>query len=190
MFPNSRWCYMLTNCTVFYRPCVHIPGDITLYTALGRLNSHRVVKFINIGSSKMELEAVKFILKAALVISLNLYDSCTSVNAVDPGYTLYREVEFMSQRMSFSNKKVCATQNPDLVRNRVRSSIECTVICKGTEGCSGVNWKKPSTCELYLTKQDTFTSLANCAYFGPGKKFEFDNKDQFFLESCIGAKNF
>ena len=49
--------------------------------------------------------------------------------------------------------------------NRVRSSIECSVLCKGTEGCTGVNWKKPSTCELYLTSRRSFGTDTSCVYF-------------------------
>ena len=126
----------------------------------------------------MALLAVEFLWRTIeLVVSVNLLVSLIEVDANGPGPNMNREVAFTSQQMHFLNEKVCATLSPDLVLNRVRSNIECTVICKGTEGCSGVNWKKPSTCELYLARQrsfDTDNTVASCIYFGLGEKSDLD----------------
>ena len=108
------------------------------------------------------------------VSAICLWLSLALTTAINPGYTLYREVAFTSQQMNFT-KQVCSTQNPNQVFKRVRSKIECAVLCKGTEGCSGVNWKKPSTCELYVTSQNSFKTDTSCTFFGlKGKKLKFE----------------
>ena len=112
----------------------------------------------------MDPQVYKF--KSEVVSSIYLFVSLATVTAFNPGFKLYREVAFTSQQMNFLNKKVCLTQNPDVVFYRVRSKVECTILCKGTEECSGVNWKKPSTCELYLTRQGSFETDPSCTYFG------------------------
>ena len=121
----------------------------------------------------MAVRAFEINLRAAFFMSLKLFVSLATTTAINPGYKLYREVAFTSRQMNFT-KMVCSTQNPDQVLNRVRSIIECTAICKGTEGCAGVNWKKPSTCELYGTRQRLFGTVPNCTYFGLGEKFKFE----------------
>ena len=124
-------------------------------------------------SLKMALQVYKF--KSVVVFLIYLFVSLVTVTAFNPGYKLYREVAFTTQQINFLNKKSCSTQNPDQVFNQVRSSIECTVLCKGTEGCSGVNWKKPSTCELYLTRQRSFGTDTSCTYFGnKGEQIKFE----------------
>ena len=122
---------------------------------------------------RMAIKVFEFISRA--VHAINLCVSLATSTGINPGYKLYRDVEFTSQQMNFS-KKVCSTENPDQVFKRARSSIECALICKRTEGCSGVNWKKPSTCEMYVPIQRSFGTDASCTYFGLsdglGEKFK------------------
>ena len=121
----------------------------------------------------MALQVFEFI--SVLVHATHLWVSLlAAATGINPGYKLYRDGTFTSQQMNFLNEKVCSTQNPDLVSHRARSKTECAVLCKGTEGCTGVNWKKPSTCELYVTSQTSFGADASCTYFGLGKKFKLE----------------
>ena len=117
----------------------------------------------------MALQVFEF--KSVAVSSIYLFVSLATTTAIIPGDKLFREGRlYTSQQMNFTNKEVCATQNPDLVFEPVRSKTECTFLCEGTEGCSGVNWKKPSTCELYVTRQRSFGTDTSCTYFGLGEK--------------------
>ena len=78
-----------------------------------------------------------------------------------------------SHPQQVNSTEVCASKIPDLVIKQVRSSIECTILCKGTGGCASVNWKKPSTCELYGTKQTTFVVAPSCTSMNSGKECKF-----------------
>ena len=128
----------------------------------------------------MAVRTFEINLRAALLMTVKLFVSLATTTALNPGYKLYREVAFTSQQMNFT-KKVCSTQNPDQVFKRIRSSIECTVLCKGTAGCSGVNWKKPSTCELNVARRRSFVVASSCTYFGLGKEFKFETFCQQFI---------
>ena len=121
------------------------------------------------GLPEILFRCIEFMSRAILIMIVNFVLTLIATNADNPGYKLYREVKFTSQQVN--STKVCSTQNPDFVIKQARSSIECAVICKGTEGCTGVNWKKPSTCELYGTKPTTFVVAPSCTYLNSGKEY-------------------
>ena len=122
----------------------------------------------------MSLGCIEFMSRAILIMSVNVVIPPIATNADIPGNKWHREITFRSKEVN--STKVCSTQNPKLVFNRVRSKTECTIICLGTEGCTSVNWKKPSTCELYDTKQSAFVMAPSCTYLdsgNTGKEYKF-----------------
>ena len=135
-----------------------------------RVDSEVITLQLNRKWTRMAIKVFEFILRA--VHAINFCVSLATSTGINPGYKMYKEFELTSQPIMSSNEKACSTQSPDQVFKRVRSSIECSLICKGTKGCSGVNWKKPSTCQLYFPMQSSFGTEASCTYFELGKKFK------------------
>ena len=84
-----------------------------------------------------------------------------------------REEVYMAHRTNFSNDTVCSTGKPNQVIDRVRSKIECVLVCQETSECSGVNWKESSTCEMYRFDPQTFQASTGCIYLSPGEQFKF-----------------
>ena len=80
----------------------------------------------------MAIRLFEINLRAAFFMSVKFFVSLATVNVVNSGYQFYSEDTFVSKQL---NGKVCTAQNPNVVITRVRSSIECAVICKGTVGC-------------------------------------------------------
>ena len=84
------------------------------------------------------------------------------------GSGLMKEIIFQTFKNS-SGGNVCSTENPNRVVNKVRSRIECNLRCRDTPGCHSLNWKKPSTCEMYIVSPSTFKIVKSCTYFSSGK---------------------
>ena len=83
------------------------------------------------------------------------------------GSGLMKEIKLQAFENS-SGEKACSSDNPNQVVNKVRSRIECNLRFRDTPGCHGVNWKKPSTCEMYLVYPSTFKVVKGCTYFSSG----------------------
>ena len=82
-----------------------------------------------------------FVVCAEFVISV-----IVAVNAFD--------ITFTTQRTIFTNKMLCALENPNLVLQKVRYKQVCLLLCQGDPRCANVNWKAPSTCEIIFTMQE------------------------------------
>ena len=105
----------------------------------------------------------------SLVVSANIMISLiTTVNAFG--------IEFTLQQTIFTNKMFCALENPDLVLNNVRYKQECILLCQGDSTCANVNWKAPSTCEMYFYYAAVFGEVENCVYFGKGEILDFNKQ--------------
>ena len=114
-----------------------------------------------------------FVACAEFVISV-----IVAVNAFD--------MKFTNQRTIFTNKMLCALENPDLVLHKVRYKQECLLLCQGDSRCANVNWKAPSTCEMYFYYAGVFGKVKDCVYFGQGEKpnFHEERSTYTFITGC------
>ena len=94
------------------------------------------------------------------------------IKAIHGDGTMQEEV-YMAHRTNFSDDTVCSTEKPNQVFDRVRSIIECVLLCQETSECSGVNWKESSTCEVYQFDPQTFETSTGCTYLSPGEQFKY-----------------
>ena len=86
-----------------------------------------------------------------------------------------RETTFRTYKNNSSDEILCLTGNPLAVQDKVRSRIQCTKRCLENPRCSGVNWKEPSTCELYTSIEGTFDTVTGCTYMSEQFTFEYSN---------------
>ena len=89
-------------------------------------------------------------------------------NTLDPSFELISWSEFGTHPSSLSDLMVCSTETPDLVSNTVISIPDCILLCQGYERCLSVNWKEPSTCEMFFIHIRAFTTAEGCSYFALG----------------------
>ena len=123
----------------------------------------------------MQLSAARAILGSVPLIPTNLV-LYLAIYILNPshGDLPMRKVVFKAHQANSSDDTVCSTEKPNRIVNRVRSKIKCTALCTETPKCAGVNWKEPSTCEMYLSDPRTFETLIGCIYFSPGEPFYFE----------------
>ena len=96
------------------------------------------------------------------ILAIYLFENCDGIDSV-------RANKFQVLQIS-SDENVCPKEVPSQVFNKVRSRIECAVLCRETPGCVGLNWKTPNTCEMYLYPQNTFIEIGTgCTYLNSGK---------------------
>ena len=113
--------------------------------------------------------AAAFILSTVYSMFAMLIVSKSKVNSVDPG-KLMVEYKFISHQVSNGSAGVlCPMDSPGRTSNKVRSKIECNLLCQEDPKCLGVNWKKPSTCDIYFTKPVTFGIKPSCSYSSEGE---------------------
>jgi len=84
-----------------------------------------------------------------------------------------REAKFEAYKNFTSDETLCSTDTPMLIQNKVRSRIQCTLLCRDDPSCAGVNWKEPSTCELFTSPAATLQTVAGCTYWS--KQFIFES---------------
>ena len=75
-----------------------------------------------------------------------------------------RQNTFKTYKNISSDETLCSTEAPILVYNKVRSRIQCSLLCLENPRCNGVNWKKPSTCKLFTSPAANFKTLNGCIY--------------------------
>ena len=90
-----------------------------------------------------------------------------------------REMKFKAFRLTSSGEPGCSMESPSSVLNHFGSRIECTLRCQEDGRCTGVNWREPSTCEMYSFDPLVFEMTTGCTYFGPGEKLNFNYKTFF-----------
>ena len=95
---------------------------------------------------------------AFMIIILIIPGEC-KVSDKDQKFKKYKNV----------SSDVCSLEDPSHVFNKVRSKIECVLLCRADPKCSGVNWKEPAFCEMYFFDPSTFGRAPGCSYFGPGE---------------------
>ena len=105
-----------------------------------------------------------FSMVAVLIVSKS------TVNSVDPR-KLMVEYKFIPHQVSNGSAEVlCPMDSPGRTSNKVRSQIKCNLLCQEDVRCLGVNWKKPSTCDIYFSKPVTFGIKPSCSYSSEGEE--------------------
>ena len=98
--------------------------------------------------------------------------SLMMIFAIIPGECKVSFKREIFKRYQNASTDVCSLEKPSHVLNNVRSKIECVFFCQNDPRCSGVNWKKPRTCEMYFFNPSTFGRRApSCSYYSRGNNY-------------------
>ena len=79
-----------------------------------------------------------------------------------------RELAFQPFRGSTGSTVCCATDAPSLTRRKIRSKIECLLLCQETAECLGTNWKVLNGCELFAFIPKSASMISGCSFFNKG----------------------
>ena len=98
------------------------------------------------------------------------------------GISLIRDMTFKTSRNVSSDEPLCSTDTSVMVYNEVRSKIKCTRLCLEYPRCSGLNWKDPSTCELFTSLEVSYKTVTGCTHMSKQFTFyymKFNNRDRW-----------
>ena len=111
-------------------------------------------------SKNSHMKAVSIIFLSTIVII------SSSVETTSVGGKIFKAIKNDS-----SEDMACSLEDPNEILN-VRSKPECILQCQGDPSCSGVNWKEPGTCEVYVFNPETFGTVTRCTFFSSDNKFD------------------
>ena len=63
----------------------------------------------------------------------------------------------------------CSNDIPSEVLTERISKIKCALQCSSESSCQSVNWKEPSTCELFYFDPPSRSITNTCSYFSKGE---------------------
>ena len=106
----------------------------------------------------------KFASRWSLTVYLNVVVSIATASA-------FVGISFRTHQTRSSKAVLCSVETPDVVLNTVRSKHVCLLLCQGDSRCLNVNWKEPSTCEMYSYYAGVLGNVKSCTYYGQGEKF-------------------
>ena len=85
------------------------------------------------------------------------------------GNLLKRELRYRARRIDSLGITFCASDTPSKVLTAGGiSRSRCVLLCLDDVRCRGVNWKEPSTCEMFFNPTLSDAS-SSCTYFSPGE---------------------
>ena len=100
------------------------------------------------------------------------------------GNDVTRDMNFNAYE-DLTGGKVCSTDSPSQIVNKVRSKLECTLLCQDRAGCYGVNWKEPNTCEIYNAIPRSYARETRCIYFSRGGRGKYIQMIIFLSEHSL-----
>ena len=104
---------------------------------------------------------------SAVSLALNLVSMSFSMEtdiSLGVGGTVWKQTMFTVQR------GMCSTDPPNELRHNIRSRSGCVRSCTGMNGCTSVNWKMPSTCEMFLLAHPAnFANISDCTFLSKGE---------------------
>ena len=110
-------------------------------------------------------EAAGFILIANFFLKIILFWSLMiSTTSTEDGILSQREIIYKTSKMAGSKEMLCSTATPMMISNKVRSRIECTLLCRDDPRCESVNWRAPNTCELLEWPVAAFKAVEGCTF--------------------------
>ena len=95
------------------------------------------------------------------------------------GDSLKKSLRYRAHQIDNFDVTFCASDTPSKVLTAGGiSRSRCVLLCLDDVRCRGVNWKEPSTCEMFFfdpTLSDAsssctyFSPLSNCSFYSPGE---------------------
>ena len=94
------------------------------------------------------------------------------------------------EKFRILGNQTCSAERPSQIFNENISKIKCVNFCLNDDRCRGVNWKEPSTCEMFFFEPGSFQTDDTCTYFRQGEKdFEFQYQYHYHHKSTFASSS-
>ena len=86
------------------------------------------------------------------------------------GDSVEKSLRYRAHQIDNFDVTFCASDTPSKVLSAGSiSRSRCVLLCLDDVSCRGVNWKEPSTCEMFFFDPTLTDDSISCTYFSPGE---------------------